>query len=362
MFDAQRNQAYLTELLDWAKKTKQAGWENGRELKEHEARILSNWQNEMNTLIEHIHIQLKKEASLSETALKTGTSKETFRPSSKKGEQAKSVEIMELEQRASSLYYMLMDLLSKKSATPFSQVFKKEEETKAVPAQGMESSSSGTPHMEQAVPKRSVPIGEQRLPPLPYAYDALEPYISEEIMRLHHDKHHQSYVDGLNKAEKMMAEARRTGNYDLLRHWEREAAFNGSGHYLHTIFWHNMKPNGGGRPSGELAHQINESFGSLDRFMRHFSEAADRVEGIGWAILVWAPRAQRLEILQADKHQNFAQWDVIPLLVLDVWEHAYYLQYRTDKRAYIQNWWNLVNWDYVEKRFNEAKELRWHPY
>ncbi|MCC3358268.1 superoxide dismutase [Bacillus sp. REN16] len=209
---------------------------------------------------------------------------------------------------------------------------------------------------------RRVGIGQHTLPPLPYAYDALEPYISEEIMRLHHDKHHKSYVDGLNKAEKMMEKARNTGDYYLIKHWEREAAFNGSGHYLHTIFWNVMKPKGGGMPGRELLRQINRDFGSFDVFKRHFSEAANKVEGVGWAILVWSPRAGRLEILQAERHQFMTQWDTIPLLVLDVWEHAYYLQYKNVRADYVENWWNIVNWDEVEHRFNEASKLLWKQY
>ncbi|WP_449536804.1 superoxide dismutase [Ferdinandcohnia sp. Marseille-Q9671] len=209
---------------------------------------------------------------------------------------------------------------------------------------------------------RRVGIGQHTLPPLPYSYSALEPYISEEIMRLHHDKHHKSYVDGLNKAEKMMEKARDTGDYDLLKHWEREAAFHGSGHYLHTIFWSIMKPKGGGMPGRTLLRQINRDFGSFEVFKRHFSEAANKVEGVGWAILVWAPRAGRLEILQAERHQFMTQWDTIPLLVLDVWEHAYYLQYKNVREEYVKNWWNIVNWDEVEYRFQEASKIDWKQY
>lgn len=207
-----------------------------------------------------------------------------------------------------------------------------------------------------------VPIGQHRLPPLPYAYDALEPYISEKIMKLHHLKHHQSYVDGLNKAEIEMAKARKTGDYSLIKHWEREAAFHGAGHYLHTIFWSIMSPNGGGKPKGPLKAMIEKSFGSFDMMKKHFSEAAKAVEGGGWAILVWSPRSHRLEILQAEKHQNLSQWDVIPLLVLDVWEHAYYLQYENDRGKYIENWWKIVNWREVERRFHEAQKVKWQPF
>jgi Fe-Mn family superoxide dismutase len=180
-----------------------------------------------------------------------------------------------------------------------------------------------------------VPIGRHTLPPLPYPYNALEPHIDEKTMRLHHDKHHKSYVDGLNRAERMMLQARRTGNFDLIKHWEREAAFNGAGHYLHTLFWETMSPDGGGEPSGELRKQITRDFGSFLAFKQHFSQAAEKVEGSGWAILVWSPRSQRLQILQAEKHQNLTQWDVIPLLPLDVWEHAYYLKYQNNRKAYI---------------------------
>lgn len=211
-------------------------------------------------------------------------------------------------------------------------------------------------------PHAFVPSGEHRLPPLPYPYDALEPYIDERTMRLHHDKHHQSYVNGLNRAEKMMARARESGDFDLLRHWEREAAFHGAGHYLHTIFWKIMSPHGERAPRGGLAEQIGRDFGGLDRCTKHLSAAAEQVEGGGWGLLVWAPRPRRLEILQAEKHQNLSQWDVIPLLVLDVWEHAYYLKYNNERRAYIDAWWNVVDWGHVADRYDRARAVVWEPY
>lgn len=204
-----------------------------------------------------------------------------------------------------------------------------------------------------------VPIGGHKLPALPYAYNALEPYIDEEIMRLHHSEHHKGYVDGLNKAEQAMKNARQKSDYDLIKHWEREAAFNGAGHYLHTIFWNVMSPKGGGDPKSALRDQIELDFGSYDKFKAHFSEAAKSVEAVGWTILVWAPRAGRLEILQAEKHQNLSQWDVVPILPLDVWEHAYYLQYKNNRGLYVDNWWNVVNWDHASQRFEQAKQLQW---
>jgi superoxide dismutase, Fe-Mn family len=182
-----------------------------------------------------------------------------------------------------------------------------------------------TTYFSSQAPLNPVPIGEHRLPPLPYDYDALEPYIDRETMRIHHLVLHQNYVDGLNRAEREMERARNENDYDLLRHWEREAAFNGAGHYLHTIFWFNMHPDGGGEPTGDLREQINRDFGSFERFKAHFSHAAEKVEGPGWALLVWAPRAHRLEILQAEKHHLLSQQDIIPVMALDVWEHAYFL-------------------------------------
>ncbi|MCM3748434.1 superoxide dismutase [Paenibacillus pasadenensis] len=209
---------------------------------------------------------------------------------------------------------------------------------------------------------KQVPIGGHELPPLPYPYNALEPYIDEKTMRIHHDKHHQTYVNDLNKAEKQLQEARKTGNFDLVKHWERELAFNGAGHYLHTLFWSAMSPQGGGRPTGTLGDAIDRDFGSFDAFKKQYTEAANKVEGGGWAILVWSPRSRRLEILQAEKHQDLSQWDAIPLLPLDVWEHAYYLKHQNMRADYVKDWWNVVNWPYVNQRFEKARTLAWEPY
>lgn len=221
---------------------------------------------------------------------------------------------------------------------------------------GMASAASAAESIVPVSQNKPVPIGEHKLPPLPYAYNSLEPYIDEQTMRLHHDIHHKSYVDGLNKAEKEMQKARDTGDFALIKHWEREAAFNGSGHYLHTIFWNNMKPKGGGTASGPIAKEIEKSFGGFEKFKAHFSAAAEKVEGSGWAVLVWSPGAGHLEILQAEKHQNLTQQGVIPLLVLDVWEHAYYLKYNNKRGDYVKAWWNVVNWDDVNARYQKASQ------
>jgi Fe-Mn family superoxide dismutase len=193
------------------------------------------------------------------------------------------------------------------------------------------------------------------LPELPYPYDALEPYYDQETVRIHHDLHHKGYVDGLNNAAAKLTEARAAGDYSLIKHWERELAFHGAGHILHSLFWENMSPSGGGAPQGVLAQQIEQDFGSFADFKKHFSAATVAVEGSGWGLLVWNPHADRLEIMTAEKHQDLAIWGVTPLLVCDVWEHAYYLKNQNKRAAWVEAWWNLVNWPDVETRLTKAR-------
>lgn len=195
------------------------------------------------------------------------------------------------------------------------------------------------------------------LPPLPYAYDALEPYIDEQTMHLHHDIHHLAYVKGLNTAEEKLAEARKSGDFGLVKHWSREAAFHGAGHLLHSIFWTNMiaADKAAAAPSGELSQAIDRSFGGFEAFKAHFQAAANAVEGSGWGILAYRPADDSLVILQAEKHQNLTQWGVVPLLVLDVWEHAYYLKYQNKRPEYVKNFFNIVNWDDVAERYRRAR-------
>lgn len=192
------------------------------------------------------------------------------------------------------------------------------------------------------------------LPELPYAYNALEPHYDEQTVRLHHDAHHKAYVDGLNNAEAKLAEAREKGDFALVKHWERELAFHGSGHILHALFWNNMKAGGGGPATGKVAGQIDKDFGGFEPFKKQLSAAAIAVEGSGWALLCWNPVFKKLEILTAEKHQNLTQWGVVPLLAVDVWEHAYYLKYQNKRAAFVEAWWNLVNWDDVNKRLEAA--------
>ena len=195
---------------------------------------------------------------------------------------------------------------------------------------------------------------DHQLPALPYAYDALEPHYDEATLRIHHDRHHQGYVDGLNRAEQKLAEAREKNDYALIKHWEKELAFHGSGHLLHTLFWEGMSPSGGGEPAGPLRQQIEADFGSFSAFKAQFTAAAAAVEGSGWGLLAWSPQLSRLQILQVEKHQDLTLWGAVPLLTVDVWEHAYYLGYQNRRAAYLEAWWNLVNWRSVEEKFQLA--------
>lgn len=193
------------------------------------------------------------------------------------------------------------------------------------------------------------------LPELPYAYNALEPYYDEQTVRIHHDLHHKAYVDGLNNALTKLAEARENADYALIKHWEKELAFHGSGHVLHTLFWENMTPQSSGSPAGELELQIKKDFGSFEDFQKQFSAAAGAVEGSGWAVLGWQPQLGKLLITQVEKHQDLTVWGIVPLLILDVWEHAYYLKYQNRRAEWIKAWWNIVNWEVAEQRFAAAR-------
>ncbi|NMJ86631.1 MAG: superoxide dismutase [Thaumarchaeota archaeon] len=201
-------------------------------------------------------------------------------------------------------------------------------------------------------------VKKYSLPDLPYKYDALEQHISKDIMTLHHDKHHLAYVNGANAALEKLENARKDNFKGVnVRSVTRDLSFHVSGHVLHSIFWPNMKANGGGKPGGKLADMINIDFGSFDAFKSQFSEVAKTVEGIGWAILAYDPLSDQLMTFNIEKHNMQVGQGVVPLLVLDVWEHAYYLQYKNDKGSYITAWWNVVNWDDVDTRLGRTSPL-----
>jgi len=196
-----------------------------------------------------------------------------------------------------------------------------------------------------------------KLPDLKYDYSALEPHISGQIMELHHDKHHAAYVKGANTALEQMDEARDKQDFSRVAATERSLAFNLSGHVLHSVFWQNLGPKSGGRPSGDLTDAIKEDFGSFDRFKKQLTEVASSIMGSGWGALVWEPVGKRLLTTQIYDHQSNLSQAGIPLLVLDAWEHAFYLQYQNRKAEYLEAIWNVFNWKDVQDRFESARVL-----
>ncbi|WP_423447027.1 superoxide dismutase [Kocuria sp. KSNUG] len=193
------------------------------------------------------------------------------------------------------------------------------------------------------------------LPDLPYDYAALEPHISAQIMQLHHDKHHNTYVTGANTALEKMEEARANGDAAGAAKFSKDLQFNLGGHINHSIFWKNLSPEGGDKPTGELAAAIDNFFGSFDAFRDHFTAAATTIQGSGWAILAYEPIAGNLVIEQMYDQQNGVPVATIPLLQLDMWEHAFYLDYQNVKADYVKAFWNIVNWADVTARFEKAR-------
>jgi len=193
------------------------------------------------------------------------------------------------------------------------------------------------------------------LPDLPYDYAALEPHISGRIMQLHHDKHHAAYVTGANTALAKLAEARASGNLDAVNLHEKNLAFNLGGHVNHSVFWANLSPDGGDKPIGELAAAIDEFFGSFEAFQKHFTAAAAGVQGSGWSILAWDSIGARLVVVQLYDQQSNIAMGLVPVVMLDVWEHAYYLDYLNVRADYIKAWWNIINWADASARFTRAR-------
>jgi Fe-Mn family superoxide dismutase len=199
---------------------------------------------------------------------------------------------------------------------------------------------------------------EFMLPKLPYAPEALEPHIDKLTMEIHHSKHHDSYVKGLNRALAELAKIRE-GQADpsLIKHWSREVSFHGAGHVNHTLFWLMLAPagkGGGGQPSGTLAQAIDRDFGSFEKFLAHFKAAATQVEGGGWAWLIREPFSGKLMVIQGEKQQDLMVTGGQPLLGIDVWEHAYYVKYQNKRADYVNAVMNVVNWPFVQDLFARA--------
>jgi Fe-Mn family superoxide dismutase len=199
------------------------------------------------------------------------------------------------------------------------------------------------------------------LPELGYDYSALEPHYSARMLELHHDKHHQAYVDGVNTTLEKLTGARAADDLETIVGLEKALAFNLSGHVLHTLLWKNLSPDGGGRPNGELAAAIDEYFGSFDAFHKQLSKSAASVQGSGWGALTWEPLGERLFIEQIYDHQGNVGQGGVPLLVIDAWEHAYYLQYENRRPDYVDAIWNVIDWTDVAARFAHARGLALTP-
>jgi Fe-Mn family superoxide dismutase len=197
-------------------------------------------------------------------------------------------------------------------------------------------------------------MAEYTLPDLSYDYGALDPHIAGQIMELHHSKHHAAYVAGANTALEKMAEARDSDNFAAIAGLEKALAFNLGGHTNHSIFWTNMSPAGGDKPTGELAAAIDDHFGSFDKFRAHFTNNAMTIMGSGWSILAYDTIGKKLIIVQLYDQQGNVPVGIVPLLMLDMWEHAFYLQYKNVKADYVNAWWNVVDWANVQERFTRA--------
>lgn len=198
-------------------------------------------------------------------------------------------------------------------------------------------------------------MSKYTLPDLTYDYGSLEPNISGKIMELHHDKHHLAYVNGANTALDLLAEARDKNDLTWVNKLQKDLAFNLAGHVNHTVFWRNLSPEGGDKPVGELAAAIDEFFGSFDGFRAHFTASALGIQGSGWSILAWDVLGEKLIIEQLYDHQGNLAPASIPLLMLDMWEHAFYLDYQNVKGEYVKAFWNIVSWPDVTARFEAAR-------
>lgn len=202
-------------------------------------------------------------------------------------------------------------------------------------------------------------MNKYKLPDLPYKLDALEPLYSKETLELHHSKHHAAYVQGANKVLENLQDARDKQDFSMINQLQKTLAFNISGHVLHSIFWRNMSPDGGGEPSTGFARTLAAEFGSVSNLRKQMTEAAKSLQGSGWVSLAWEPAGRGMIVEQVYDHQGNTGNASLPVLVIDCWEHAYYLQYRNEKAKWVEKFWELVNWKDVEQRLANASDLRY---
>jgi Fe-Mn family superoxide dismutase len=204
---------------------------------------------------------------------------------------------------------------------------------------------------------KDVPVPTYTLPELPYEHSALEPHYSAQVLELHHGKHHAAYVTGANATlDKLQAE-RDQEDFGAINQLEKNLAFHVSGHVLHSLLWKNLSPHGGGEPQGELSSAIDEYFGTFGKFREQLTQAAMGIQGSGWGALAWEPVGKRLVVEQVYDHQGNIGNGTLPILVLDMWEHAFYLQFKNVKGDWVKNFWEIVNWEDVGTRFTGVRNV-----
>jgi len=207
---------------------------------------------------------------------------------------------------------------------------------------------------EGALAVSALEIAPYTLPALPYSYEAFNGFLSSEILHIHHDKHHAGYVRGLNGTLEKLADARAKNDMASVRSLCRALAFNGSGHALHSLYWNSMSPSGGGKPTGDMKKMIDQSFGSYEGFKANFTAASKKAEASGWGVLAYEPMGKRLIVTAAESHEQMGFQGATPLIVCDVWEHAYYLRYQNRRADYVDAFMDVFNWDFGGQRLKQA--------
>lgn len=228
----------------------------------------------------------------------------------------------------------------------------------AIAALSKSSQLMAEPFIINEIDKLQNDKGEFMLAPLPYSYDALEPYMDAETLNLHHTFHHGGAVKGLNNDLKKINELLEKNDLETIDYWVKKSAYHGSSHILHTIFWTNLKKGGGGEPTGNLLKMIEKQYGTYDKFKNLLISVSNNVDASGWGVVAYHPVSNQISVLQCENHEKLTQWGAIPLLIIDVWEHAYYLKYKNRRPEFVSAVFNIIDWDNVSFRLNNALKLR----